>query len=186
METLRSVGDGVIVSLEVSVEQLVGVNTLIPQRLKHLIGAEVGESRVIDLNVAHTLIIQSLELLTVSLSQVGEEILIVGVSLRAVALARGESQVEVARGRHGELALGPLLARNTLAQHLPVFEVRALLVLNLALAESSHGVLLASLLERSDGRRRQAHDIPRYGLYLAETTETLKEARKIVLAIELA
>lgn len=186
VKTLGSVGNGIVVSLQVCVEQLVRVNTLIPQRLKHLIRAEVGESRVVDLDVAHTLIVQSLELLTVSLGKIREEVLIVGVSLGAVALARGESQVEVARRRHGELALSPLLLRNTLAKHLPVLEVRALLVLNLALAESSHGVLLTSLLERSDRRRRKAHDIPRNGLYLAKTTETLKETGEVVLAIKLA
>ena len=186
VKTLRSVGNGVVVSLQVCVEQFVRVNTLIPQRLKHLVGAEVGESRVVNLDIANTLIVQSLELLAVSLGEIREEVLVVGVSLRGVALARGKSQVEVARRRHSELALSPLLLRNTLAKHLPVLEVRALLVLNLALAESSHGVLLAGLLKRSDRRRRKAHDIPRNGLYLAKTTETLKETGEVVLAIKLA
>src|SRR6478609_1134906 len=92
VETLRSVGNSIVVSLEVSVEQLVRINTLISQRLKHLIGAEVGKGGVVDLDVSHALIVQSLELLTVSLGQIGKEVLIIRVSLRAVALSRGKSQ----------------------------------------------------------------------------------------------
>jgi hypothetical protein len=184
METLRSVGDSIVVSLEVSVEQLIRVNTLVLQRLKHLIRAEVGKGGVVDLDVAHTLIIQGLELLTVGLGQIGEEVLIIGVSLRAVALARGESQMKIAGWRHGKLALSPLLTGDTLAEHLPVIEVRALLVLDLGLAQGGHRVLLASLLKSSDRRRRETDKIPRHGLYLTETAETLKEAREVVLAIE--
>jgi hypothetical protein len=184
METLRSVGDSIVVSLEVSVEQLIRVNTLVLQRLKHLIRAEVGKGGVVDLDVAHTLIIQGLELLTVGLGQIGEEVLIIGVSLRAVALARGESQMEIAGWRHGKLALSPLLTGDTLAEHLPVIEVRALLVLDLGLAQGGHRVLLASLLKSSDRRSRETDKIPRHGLYLTETAETLKEAREVVLAIE--
>ncbi|KAI6753419.1 hypothetical protein HG531_005588 [Fusarium graminearum] len=97
MESLGAVGDSVVVSLEVSVEQLVRVNTLIPQRLKHLIGTEVGESGVVDLDVAHTLSVQSLELLTVSLGQIGKEVLVVGTLEKAaevvlaIKLAGGNS-----------------------------------------------------------------------------------------------
>lgn len=181
-----AVGDAVVMRLKVRLEQRLGVLAVGLERLVHGVGAEVGERGVVDLDVAAALVVEGLELLLVRLGEVGEEVLVVGVGLGRVALARGEAQVEVAGGRHGELALAPLLLGDGRPQELPVVEVGALLVADLALADGSHGVLLAGLLEGGDRGRGQARVLPGDGVDLAEALELLEEAAEVPLAVELA
>ena len=153
VEILWPVGDAIIVRLEVSVEKSLGILSIVLQRLEHRVGTEISEGGVIDLDVAETLGVKGLELLLVGLSEVGKELLVIGISITAVALSGTQSQVEIARRGHGELGLGPLLLRQIGPKELPVLEVRALIVLDLPLANGRHGVLLAGLLQRSNRGR---------------------------------
>lgn len=186
MQIGGTIRDAVVVSLEVDVKQLVRVYAVAPEGVEHLVGAKVGQRGVVDLDVAQALVVQRLELLAVRLGQVGEEVVVARVGAAAIGLAGSQTQVEVARGRHGELAVLPLLGRDRVAQQLPVVEVRARAVGDLALAHGAHGVLLARLLERRDGRGREAGELPRHRRHLPEAPEALEEAREVVLAVELA
>lgn len=87
---------------------------------------------------------------------------------------------------HGELAVGPLLLRNLRAEVLPLLEVRALCVLDLAGADDGHGVLEAGLLEGSNWGCRKAVKVPGSIVNLLEALKLLEEAAKVDLAIILA
>lgn len=150
METLGAALETVVVSLAVQVEELIGVDTVGLEALEHVFGAEVGKSRVIDLDALEASVVQDLELLLVGVGQVGEESGIGGVDLLGVALARSKTEMEVGSRGHGELALVPLRVGNLRLEVLPLLEVGAVLVLNLAVADDSHGVLEAGLLQGSN------------------------------------
>ena len=108
VKTFWSVLESHVVSLEVGVEELVWVNTVLLQALQHVGGAEVGKGWVIKLDALEALVVEGLELLLVGLGEVGEELVVTGVDLLWVALALGETQVEIWWRWHGELALCPL------------------------------------------------------------------------------
>lgn len=72
---------------EVQLEQRIRIPAVVPQRLGHLIGAKVRERRAVDLLVAQALGVQRPELPLVRPGQVGEEVLVAGVRVGAVALA---------------------------------------------------------------------------------------------------
>lgn len=186
VETLGAALKTVVVSLAVEVEQLVGVNTVGLETLKHVLGAEVGKSRVIDLDALQASLVQDLELLLVGLSQVGEESGIGRVDLLGIALAGSKTKVEVGSRGHGELALVPLRLGDLRLEVLPLLEVRAVLVLNLAVADDSHGVLEAGLLQGSNWGSGESVKVPGCVLDLLEALKLLEETTKVDLAIILA
>ena len=186
VHVLGPVGDAVIMRLEVRLKQLVGIDTVFAERLDHLVRAKVGQGRVVDLQVAQPVVVERLELLAVGLGHVGEEVGVAPVGLGAVALPGGQTEVEVAGRRHGELALSDLVGRNGGLEQAPVVQVGAPVVADLGLADGGHGVLLAGLFEGGDGRRGQAGEVPGHGADLAEARQLLEEAREVVLAVELA
>lgn len=186
VHVVRPVGDAVVVRLEVHLKHLVRVLAIIAQALQHVVRAKVRQRRVVNLQVPQTLAVQRLELLAVGCRQVRKELLIVLVDVGVVALALRQTQMEVARRRHGELALSPLLFRHARPQELPVVKVRALLVADLALADGGHGVLLAGLLQSRNGCGRETCQIPWHGRYLLEALKLLEEAGEVVFPVELS
>lgn len=186
VETLRAALETVVVGLAVQVEKLIGVDTVSLQTLEHVLGAEVGKSRVIDLDALEASVVQDLELLLVGLGQVGEEGGIGRVDLLGVALAGSKAEVEVGSRGHGELALVPLRLGDLRLEVLPLLEVGAVLVLNLAVADDSHGVLEAGLLQGSNWGSRQSVEVPGSVVDLLEAVELLEEATEVDLAVVLA
>lgn len=186
VKTLWPAGKSVVVSLDVDLEEVVWVDTVRLQTVKHLLGAEVGESWVVNLDAGKTLGVKGLELLLVGLGQVGEELLVVGVDLLRVALAWGKTQVEVWRWWHGELGITPLLLWQLALQVLPLLKVWALLVLDLASADDCEWVLHAGLLEGRNWWSGQAVKVPWRILDLLETTQLLEETTEVDLAVVLA
>lgn len=180
--------NGGVVCVDIGLEQLVWVDAVGLEAVQHVLGAEVGHGRVIDLDALETLGVQSLELLLVCLGQVGEELLVGDVGLLGVALAVSKSQVEVWCRRHGELALAPLLLGELRAEVLPLLEVWALGVLDLASADDGHGVLEAGLLESSNRRGGESEKVPVIvGIVnLLKALELLEETAKVDLAVVLS
>lgn len=186
MHVGRPAGNAVIVRPQVQVQQAVGIVALGAQGRDHVVGAKVGEGRVVNLQVAQAGVVQGPDLPAVGARQVGEEGLVVGVDARLVGFARGQAEVEVARRRHGKLAGGAQLLGHRAAQELPVVEIRAGVVGDPVLAHGGHHVLPPGLLEGGDGRRRRPRELPRHGADLPEPSQLLEESREVVLAVELA
>jgi hypothetical protein len=186
VETLGAALETVVVSLAVQVEEFVRVDTVGLETLEHVLGAEVCKSRVIDLDGLEASVVQNLELLLVGSGQVGEESIVGGVDLLGVALAGSKTEMEVRSGRHGELALVPLRLGDLRLEVLPLLEVRAVLVLNLAVADDSHGVLEAGLLQGSNWGSRKSVKIPGCVVDLLEAVELLKETTEVNLTVVLA
>jgi hypothetical protein len=185
VETLGTALETVVVGLAVQVEELVGVDTVGLEALEHVLGAEVGKSGVIDLDALEASVVQDLELLLVGGGQVGESI-IGGVDLLGVALAGSKTEMEVGSWGHGELALVPLRLGDLRLEVLPLLEVRAVLVLNLAVADNSHGVLEASLLQGSNWGSRESVKVPGSVIDLLEAVKLLEEATEVDLTVVLA
>lgn len=95
VETLRLALNGGVVGVDVGVEESIRVDAICAKSLKHVLGAEVGHGGVIDLDALQTFSVESLELLLVSLGEVGEELLVGGIGLLGIALSVGQSQMEV-------------------------------------------------------------------------------------------
>jgi hypothetical protein len=186
VETLGTALETVVVGLAVQVEELVGVDTVGLEALEHVLGAEVGKSGVIDLDALEASVVQDLELLLVGGGQVGEESIIGGVDLLGVALAGSKTEMEVGSRGHGELALVPLRLGDLRLEVLPLLEVRAVLVLNLAVADNSHGVLEASLLQGSNWGSRESVKVPGSVIDLLEAVKLLEEATEVDLTVVLA
>jgi len=172
--------------LQIHLKHLLRIFPVLPQPGQHIIRAEIRQRRVVDLHVPQPFVVQRPDLLPVRLRQIREEGPVVRVHGGIVALALGQTQVEVTRRRHGELTRGPLLAGDALAEQFPVVEVRRLAVLDLPLADGRHGVLFARFLERGDGRRAQPRQLPRHRAHLLEPAQLLEEAGEVVFPVELA
>lgn len=186
MQIIGPVSNAVVVRLQIHVKHLVCVLAILSQTRQHVLRAKVRQRWIVDLDVPETLSVECLELLPVRSSKIGEECLVVRVDLLGVALAGSETKVEVAWWRHGELALFPLLLRYDVPQQLPVVKVGACVVLDLPITDSSHGILLASLLQGGNGCSRQSGQVPRHRTDLLEAIELFKETGEVVLAVKLA
>ena len=178
--------DAVVVRLEVHLEELVRVHTVLLQAFQHVLRAKVCQSRVINLHACQAFGVQGLELLLIGLGQIGKKVLVVAVSVLGVHFARCQSQVKVWCRGHGELAVTPLFLGQLASEELPLLNVRALVVLDLAVADDGHRVLETSLLQRCNRRGRKTVQIPWCILDFFKALELLEEATKVDFAVVLA
>jgi hypothetical protein len=102
--------EALVVELDIGVEHLVGCLVVLLVRspaLQHVLGAEVRQVRVVDLDVPDALRVQDLELLLVCLCYIRKVFLVVRVHLLGEATAVQVAEVVPARGDQGDLDVLP-------------------------------------------------------------------------------